>query len=193
VAPVHTVRDADGLRALTHPTRVALLELLYEPASAASIARKLGQPRQRVNYHLKALHEAGLVEKVGTQRQGNFVESLYRAAARSFVVAPEVAWADPRRLHALHRQHALGTLVSLGAQLQHDAAALLDRAAFEDEEIPAAAVSAETRFAGERERAAFMREYLESTRKLVEKYGGANGASYRVVLAVHPHIEEGDS
>jgi DNA-binding transcriptional ArsR family regulator len=190
---VHTVRDADGLRALAHPTRVALLELLSEPASAASIARKLGQPRQRVNYHLQALHEVGLVERVGTQRQGNFVESLYRAAARSFVVAPEVAWADPRRLETLRRQHALGTLVSIGAQLQRDAAALLDRAAFEDEEIAAAAVSAETRFASERERAAFLREYFAATRALVEKYGGTIGQPYRAVIAIHPTIEEGES
>jgi DNA-binding transcriptional ArsR family regulator len=190
---VRTLRDVDALRALCHPTRIALLELLREPASAASIGRRLGQPRQRVNYHLKALHDAGLVEKVGTQRQGNFVESLYRATARSYVVSPEVAWADPRRLAALRRDQSLETLVALGARLQHDAAALLDGAAFEDEAIASAAVSAETHFAGERERAAFMREYLEATRKLVEKYGGPVGSPYRVVLAVHPKIEESHS
>ena len=78
---MHTVRDVDALRALSHPARVELLERLREPASAAEVARQLGQPRQRVNYHLKALDEAGLVEKVGTRRQGNFVESLYRATA----------------------------------------------------------------------------------------------------------------
>lgn len=190
---VRTVRDADTLRALCHPARIELLERLREPASAAEVARRLGQPRQRVNYHLKALEEAGLVEKVGSRRQGNFVESLFRAAARAFVVAPEVAWADPRRMETLRRQHALGTLVSIGARLQHDAAALLDRAAFEDEEIAAAAVSAETHFASEAERAAFLREYLAATRALVDKYGGASGTSYRVVIAVHPTTEESES
>jgi DNA-binding transcriptional ArsR family regulator len=190
---VHTVRDGETLRALTHPTRIALLEQLREPASAAAIARVLGQPRQRVNYHLKALHAAGLVEKVGTQRQGNFVESLYRAAARSFVVAPEVAWSDPRRTEALRRDASLGALVSLGARLQRDAAALLDGAAFDDQAIASAAVAAETHFAGERERAAFLREYLEATRRLVEKHGGPEGLPYRVVLAVHPTIEESES
>jgi DNA-binding transcriptional ArsR family regulator len=187
------VRDGGTLRALTHPTRVALLEHLREPASAAAIARKLGQPRQRVNYHLKALHEAGLVEKVGSQRQGNFVESLYRAAARSFVVAPQVAWADPRRMAALRRDASLETLVSLGEKLQRDAAALLDGAAFDGQEIASAAVSAETRFASERQRAAFLRDYLAATKQLVEKYGGVEGSPYRVVLAVHPKIEESDS
>lgn len=193
MARVHTVRDTGALRALTHPTRIALLDLLREPASAAAIARKLGQPRQRVNYHLRALHDVGLVQKVGTQRQGNFVESLYRSAARSFIVAPEVAWADPRRTDALRRDASLETLVALGARLQHDAAALLDDAAFDHQPIASAAVSAETHFAGERERAAFMREYLEATRRLVEKYGGAEGSTYRVVLAVHPKVEESES
>ena len=187
---VRTLRDADTLRALCHPARIELLERLHEPASAAEVARQLGQPRQRVNYHLKALEEAGLVHKVGSRRQGNFVESLFRAAARAFVVAPEVAWADPRRMDALRRDQSLEALVALGARLQHDAVALLDGAAFDDQTIASAAVSAETHFAGESERAAFLREYLAQTRRLVEKYGGARGEPYRVVLAVHPRVEE---
>ena len=172
---VRTLRDAGALRALCHPARIELLERLREPASAAEVARQIGQPRQRVNYHLKALEEAGLVEKVGSRRQGNFMESLFRAAARAFVVAPEVAWADPRRMDALRRDQSLETLVALGARLQHDAVALLDGAVFDDQAIASAAVSAETHFAGEAERAAFMREYLAATRRLVEKYGGARG------------------
>ena len=190
---MHTVRDADALRALNHPTRVELLERLREPASAAEVARQLGQPRQRVNYHLKALDEAGLVEKVGTRRHGNFIESLYRATAGAFVIAPEVAWSDPRRMEALRRDHSLNALVEIGARLQHDAAALLDGAAFDDQKIASAAVAAETHFESAEDRAAFLREYLKATRALIDKYGGRRGAGYRVVLAVHPKVEEATS
>ncbi len=186
---VRTIRDTAGLQALCHPTRVEMLEVLREPASAAAVARQIGQPRQRVNYHLKALDEAGLVEAFDTRQNGNFVETRYRAVARSFVIAPEVAWKDPRRLEAMHAQHSLETLVALGERLQQDAAELLDRAAFEGEEIPSAAVSAESRFASSEDRAAFMREYLEATRQLLDKYGSRQGAAYRVVLAVHPQTE----
>ena len=49
-------------------------------------------------------------------------------------------------------------------------AVLLDRAAFDGEEIASAAVSAEVRFASEEERAEFLREYLQSTRELLERY-----------------------
>jgi DNA-binding transcriptional ArsR family regulator len=186
---VRSIRDAGALQALCHPTRVEMLEALREPASAAGIARRLGQPRQRVNHHLRALRDAGLVERVGRRRRGNFVETLYRAAARSFVVSPEVVWADPRRVEVLRREHALRTLVALGERLQRDAVALLDRATFEGAEIASAAVSAEARFATEAQRAEFLREYLATTRELLDRYAAGEGEAYRLVLAVHPEIE----
>ncbi len=186
---VLSIRDAQGLQALCHPTRVEMLEALREPASAAAVARQIGQPRQRVNYHLKALAGAGLVEAVETRQNGNFVETLYRAVARSFVIAPEVAWKDGRRLEALRAQRSLETLVALGERLQRDAAELLDRAAFDGEEIASAAVSAETHFASAEDRAAFMREFLESTKTLLDKYGAREGAAYRIVLTAHPQTE----
>jgi len=192
-ARVRSIRSPETLQALCHPTRVEMLEVLREPASAAGVGRAIGQPRQRVNYHLKALEEAGLVEKVGTRQQGNFTEVLYRSTARSFVVSPEVAWADPRRIEVLKQQHALQMLVAMGDRLQRDAVALLDRATFDGDQIASAAVSAETRFANENDRAAFLEEYLQSTRALVEKYGAKDGAPYRVVIAVHPEPEANES
>ncbi len=188
-ARVVSIRTPEGLQALCHPTRVEMLEVLREPASSAAVARRIGQPRQRINYHLKALEEAGLVEKVATRRNGNFVESLYQSIARSFVVAPEVAWQGSRRLEALRSQHSLETLVALGERLQQDAAELLDRAAFDGEQIASAAVSVDATFATPADRAAFMREYLESTTRLLEKYGSQQGDGYRCVFAAHPQTE----
>jgi DNA-binding transcriptional ArsR family regulator len=183
---VATIDDLDVLGVLGHPTRVALLEHLHDPASAASVARELGQPRQSVNYHLKELDRAGLVRVVGERRRGNFVETLYQAVARSFTVSPRIAWSHPDRVDALRRQHPLEALVQLGERLQVDAAALLDRAAFAGEEIASAAVTAEVRFASPEDRAAFMDAYLRSTRELLERFGGAEGAPFRAVLAVYP-------
>ena len=186
---VHSIQNPQALQALSHPTRVAMLEALHEPRSAAAVGRELGQSRQRMNYHLKALEQAGLVKRVGTRQNGNFVETLYRAAARAFVVSPQVAWSGPRRLDALRSQHALGTLVGIGEQLQRDAAVLLDRAAYESEQIASAAVSAEVSFGSDAERSAFMREYLEATKALLDRYGTKGGKPYRVVLAIHPRTE----
>ncbi|HEX6312495.1 MAG TPA: helix-turn-helix domain-containing protein [Acidimicrobiia bacterium] len=183
---VHVVDDIDSLQSLCHPLRVRILEALREAASAAAVARGVGESRQRVNYHLKELERAGLVEPVGERRTGNFVEMLYRSVAESFVVSPQVAWSDPRRVEALRHQHSLEKLVTVGERLQRDAVSLLDRAAFDAEEIASATVEADVHFADERARAAFLAEYLETLTALCERYGSPAGEPYRLVLAVHP-------
>jgi DNA-binding transcriptional ArsR family regulator len=186
---IRVLNDPETLSVLGHPLRVRILDALREPGSAATLARQTGQPRQKLNYHLKELEQAGLVEQVGERRVGNFVESMYRSAARSFLVSPEVAWTDPRRAEALRAQHSLQTLVDLGGRLQRDAAVLLDRAAFDGEQIASASVLAEARFASEADREAFLDEYLRATAELLAKYGTKKGAAYSVLLAAYPQPE----
>jgi DNA-binding transcriptional ArsR family regulator len=187
--PVHVVEDIEALQVLGHPLRVRILELLREPGSAATVAREVGETRQKINYHLKELERVGLVEPVGERRSGNFIETLYEAAGRSFLVSPQVAWSDPRRLDTLRQQHSLENLVMVGAQLQRDAISLLDRAAFDGEQIASAAVEADVHFADENDRAAFLDEYLAAVQKLCDRYGSSAGLPYRVVLAAHPVTE----
>lgn len=183
--PVFSVRDSATLQALAHPIRVQILESLREPASAATVARRIGLARQKVNYHLKELARAGLVQQVGERRVGNFMESVYRAVARTFLVSPEVAWAGTRRFDVMRSQHSLETLVALGERLQHDAVSLLDRAAFDGEQIASASVVAEARFATERERRAFLDEYVGAMATLFERHAGKTGEPYRIVLAAY--------
>jgi DNA-binding transcriptional ArsR family regulator len=187
---VALIDEPDAMQALAHPVRVAILEALRSPASAAAAARTVGRPRQNVNYHLKELERAGLVRRVGKRRNGNFIETLYESVAGTFLISPRAAWGDPRRMKAMADQHSLENLVLLGERLQQDATALLDRAAFDGEEIASAAVTAEIRFTDERERAAFMKEYLKKLGPLLEKYGRKTGDAYRVALAVYPQGEE---
>lgn len=191
VKPVVTVTRIEALQTLAHPLRVRILEALREPASAAAIARQIGQPRQKVNYHLKELERAGLVRPVGERRTGNFVESLYEALARTFVVSPRVAWGDTRRPAAMAEQMSLEGLVVLGERLQRDAAALLDRAAFDGEQIASVCVEAEIRLGGEHERAEFLQAYLAAVGPLLKKYGSGRGRPYRVALAAYPRPGEG--
>ncbi|KAB2955835.1 MAG: winged helix-turn-helix transcriptional regulator, partial [Thermoanaerobaculia bacterium] len=83
-------------------SRQDLLSALQDgPATAAGLARRLGLPRQRVNYHLRELEKAGLVELVEERRRGNCVERLVRATARAFLLGPEALGAqaaDPAAL-----------------------------------------------------------------------------------------------
>src|SRR4029453_1643140 len=186
---VRVLDDLEALPVLGHPLRVQILEALPPPASAAAVARSVHQPRQKVNYHLKELERVGLVRATGERRVGNFVETLFQAVARAYVVSPRIAWADPRRVEALTEQHSLATLHLLGERLQRDAAALLDRAAFEGEQIASASVVAEVRFASEADREAFVDGYLRATAELLDRYGKKQGSAYRVVLAAYPETE----
>ena len=76
--------------------------------------------------------------------------------------------------------------------LQRDAAALLDRAAFDGEEIPSAAVVAQACFADEEARAEFLRAYVDSTSKLLDQYGSRTGTAYRIALAAYPDPGAGE-
>jgi DNA-binding transcriptional ArsR family regulator len=186
VEQVLSVVDPGTVQTLAHPLRLRILACLRSPGSAASVARQLGEPRQRVNYHVRELERAGLIRPAGERRTGNLTENLYRAVAASFVVSPRLAWVDPPRTDALASQVALENLVAVGERLQRAAAELLDRAAFDGEQIASAAVEATVRFAGEAERSAFLREYLTAVGPLLRRYEAAAGAPFQVVLAVHP-------
>ena len=70
------------------PVKARLLQQLQLPGSAASLAAKLGLARQKVNYHLRALEEHGLVEPVEERQWGGLTERLVVATARSYVVSP---------------------------------------------------------------------------------------------------------
>ena len=67
-----------------------LLALAREPASSSELARRLGLPRQRVNYHVRALEAAGLPRAAGRAPAGNMIEHRYVATARAYVLSPEL-------------------------------------------------------------------------------------------------------
>lgn len=62
---------AAQLRALAHPLRLQLLEVLHVegPATASQLARRLGESSGATSYHLRALHRAGMVAE-GEKRNG---------------------------------------------------------------------------------------------------------------------------
>ena len=160
------------------------------PDSAASVARSIGLPRQKVNYHLKELARTRLVRATGERRKGHLIEKLYEAVAGTFVVSPRLALDNEQCERALRDQISLSHLLKLGEQLQQDAAGLLDRAAFDSEQIPSASVETEIRFADEQARSGFMEEYLVLLGPLLTNYGARSGRRFRVALATYPNPEE---
>jgi len=184
------VETSEQLAAVTHPTRLRILDVLRNADSAAGVARVLGEPRQRINHHVRELARVGLLVEAGERRKGNFVEQLYESAARTFVVSPRLTWGDDARQRAIADQVSLQHLVEVGERLQRNAAELLDRAAFDGEEIPTVTVEATLHFTDAEARAAFLDEYLAVTARLIEKHATPDGEAFTVALIAHPGTKE---
>jgi DNA-binding transcriptional ArsR family regulator len=184
------LETSEQLAAITHPTRLRILDALRVADSAAGVARQLGEPRQRINHHVRELAKAGLLREAGERRKGNFIEQLYESAAGTLIISPRLTWGDGARLQAIADQVSLQHLVAFGERLQRDAAELLDRAAFDGEQIPSVTVEATVRFADADARAAFLDEYLALTARLIERHAAPDGEPFHVALTAHPTTEE---
>jgi len=75
------------LRALAHPLRSTLLDLVLERAATVSeLAAAVGRPKSTVAHHVGVLVEAGLFRVVRTRRVRAIDERFYGRTARAFYV-----------------------------------------------------------------------------------------------------------
>ena len=86
---IETVEDPAAAAALMDPLRARILSELTEPRSAAALAQRVGLPRQKVNYHLRALEERGLAHVAEERKWGGITERRLVASAASYVVSPD--------------------------------------------------------------------------------------------------------
>lgn len=66
------VLDAGALRALAHPLRVKIYDILsqYGPQTASSLAERLGESSGSTSYHLRALAKHDLIKEVADRGSG---------------------------------------------------------------------------------------------------------------------------
>ncbi|KRR18030.1 winged helix-turn-helix domain-containing protein [Bradyrhizobium retamae] len=186
---IEVISDPAVAVAALDPIRSALLAELAEPASAAILATRLGLPRQKVNYHLRALEACRLVEVADERQWGGLTERLLVLSAKSFVVSPEALGAvaaDPKRSKD---QLAASYLIALGARIVREVGDLWKRARKADKQLATLSIDAEIRFASPAARAAFTRELTQAITELVSRYHDANasgGRNHRLVIVSHP-------
>jgi DNA-binding transcriptional ArsR family regulator len=98
---------AAQLRALAHPLRLQLLQVLHAegPATASQLARRLGESSGSTSYHLRALYRAGMVEEA---EQRNARERWWqRTPGRLMIpnsVPSDASEAERAELQAAHAQ-----------------------------------------------------------------------------------------
>ena len=167
---VKVVQGASQAAALLEPLRLRMLGELAEPDSAAGLAKKLNLPRQKVNYHLRELEKAGLIQPVEERRKGNCVERIVRATATSYLISPEVLGplaSDPSRV--VDRLSS-AYQVAVAAKMIRDLAILQHRADKAGKKLATFTLQTDVRFVDAVARNAFTEELSSAIVALIGKY-----------------------
>ncbi|MGH2683152.1 MAG: helix-turn-helix domain-containing protein [Actinomycetota bacterium] len=189
---VAVIEDPAAAEVSLDPVRARLLAELAEPGSATMLAARIGLPRQKVNYHLRALERHGLVEVVEERRKGNVTERVMRATAASYVISPAaLAAAQPDPSRAPDRLSAYW-LLAVASRLVRDVGSLITGATKARKRLATFALDGEVRFASAADRAAFSEELTNAITALMGKYhheAAERGRHHRVIVAVHPSVK----
>jgi DNA-binding transcriptional ArsR family regulator len=193
---IQVIEDPAAAAVALEPMRSRLLAELATPASAATLAKRVGLARQKVNYHLNALEGHGLVRLAEERRWGGLRERLLVATAATYVVSPSALGpvaADPNR--EVDRLSA-SFLISLGARVVREVGDLVRRAAEAGKRLATLGMDTEVRFRSAADRAAFTRELSEAVARLVSKYhdeSAPRGRAHRLVILAHPLPQKSSS
>jgi len=193
VLDVEVIDDPTAAVVALEPIRARLLAELAEPASAATLAGRVGLARQKVNYHLRALEAHGLVRVAEERRWGGLTERLLVATAKSYIVSPAAlgaAASDPERTSD---RLSARYLVALAARIVREVGDLVHRADAAGKRVPTLAIDTDVRFRSAADRAAFTDELATAVTTLVSRYHDESaraGRRHRVVVAAHPLPQE---
>lgn len=186
--PLELVDQAQAASML-QPMRLRILDALREPDSASGVARQLGMPRQKVNYHLRELEKAGLVEEVEQRRAGNCVERIVRAKATHYLIDPAALGSLAADGASVEDRFSSAYLIALAAGLIRDVAALQQKAAGAKKKIATLAIETDIRFATAEDRRKFAEELANAVAKLTAKYHDdetPGGRRYRFIAGAYP-------
>lgn len=187
---LQVLREPARIAALLDPDRRRLMDALQEsPDSATGLARRLGDRRQRVNYHLRLLEEAGLVELAEERPRRGVTERVMRPTARRFAVdssalgrrlAPEPT-EDPDRFSATF-------LVALATRTIREVAALMTRAETTGKRLPTLGLTTRVCIRDPGDLEVFQRELADAVAAVVARHHDETGAGrcFRVTAQSYP-------
>ncbi len=186
---IHVIDEGGAATAALHPLRLEILGELAEPDSAAGLARRIGMPRQQVNYHIRQLEEQGLVKLVGERKVRNCVERLVQSVGRSYMISPAALGelrADPDQMED---KASTGYLLAVASQMIQELAALQHPAGHPDEDPSTKALRADICFKSRESQTAFADELTQEVARLVDKYHApraSKGLLFRLVACAYP-------
>src|SRR5689334_7446400 len=178
---ISLVPGLDVVSAPLSPLRSAVLTTLREPLSATEVAARLGESRQRVNYHVRELERRGLVELVEERARRGCTERIVRATCHAVVVEPTVSG----RMPADQDRFAADALLAGGARMVRDVAAARTAAAARGQRLLTFAVEAEVGFSAPSDLERFADALAERIAELAEEFGPGK-RRYRVLIGGVP-------
>lgn len=185
------VRDPERATVLLDRNRQRLLSALEErPDSATGLARRLGDSRQRVNYHLRELETAGFVELAEERRRGNCVERILRATARHYVIDPAtlgaLAAAEPERLQD---RFSATYLIALAARAIRELAFLREGAGRARKRLATFSMEVEVGLAAPTDFRAFTEDLAEALASVAARHQddrAPEARRFRVMVGAYP-------
>lgn len=183
------VLDEAQATALLGPERRRLVAALRDaPDSASGLAKRLGEKRQRINYHLRALEDAGVLELQEERRRGGFTERVLRVTARRFVVDPAALGdlsADPAEAGD---RFSATYLIAQAARTIRELAGLRERAAGERKRLAAASIESRVRLASPADFEPFVQDLTKAVGEVVARHQCApvDAREFRVITGVYP-------
>lgn len=183
--PAALIDDIDRARLALSPLRRTLLEALREPGSAASLAGRLGMPRQKLGYHLRALEEAGLVRLVEERRRRGFMERLL--VAEALVLDPGLV--SPTTAAEKQDRHAAAHLVGVASGVVREVTRMAGAAEAEGKRLLTLSIEADIGFAAPQEFEAFAQRLAQAAEAIAKDYPAGDGRrGYRLIAAAHPAV-----
>ncbi|CUR54975.1 conserved hypothetical protein [metagenome] len=187
---VEIIESAESAASALDPVRARLLAELIVPASAAGLASRVDLPRQKVNYHLKALEAHGLVTLSEERRHGGITERVLQASAASYVVSPAAVTASAADPEANADHLSAGYLVALAGRLVREVGTLVRRADVSGRRLPTLTIDTQIGFRSAADRAAFADDLTAAVIDLAARYHHDDGRPHRLIVAAHPIPEE---
>ena len=166
---MQVIEEPSRAALVLHPIRNQLLSELDEPASAADLARRLGLPRQKVNYHLRELEQAGFTELVEERKKGNCLERIVCRTARSYLISPAVLGSLGNTPDEVQDRFSSTYLMASAWRMVRDVIVLRRRAQNVDKKLATLTLQADVRFASAKDRHAFTEELANTFANLIAK------------------------
>lgn len=181
---------ADDVVAALHPIRRQLLDALDEPDSATGLAKRLRLPRQKVNYHLRALEERGLVQLAEERQRRGLVERVMVRCHDTVLVDPAVA--DLRGFGRLNDRdrRGLGAVMAAAVGVLRHATAVAKAAA--GQRVASVALDADLTLPSP----AAVRAFTDDLTALIahhDRPGEPGAMRFRLTTTLLPHHPEQES